>query len=889
MKEVHWATISSHKSIDTLRTDSHKGLTSKEVEERQARYGRNMLAEGKGISAVGIFFSQFKSALIYILLIAAAISFLLGHHIDGWVIVAAVIVNIVVGFIQEFRAEHALQTLQKIVTFTARVMRDGHEQAIDPSELVPGDIVKLQPGSKVPADVRILEENELTINESALTGESIPVEKTDEKLESAVVITEKRNMAFFGTIVVDGTARAVVVATGTETEIGHISTLLAQTNREETPLQAKLRRFSGSIAGMILGVSFVLFIIGVVIGYDFVTMFTTTVALAVAAIPEGLVVVMTVILALGMQRILEQNALVRKLAAAETLGSASVICTDKTGTLTLGEMQVVRILTGDYDAKVNVKDTDIKHPESIFHALRLALLASDAYVENPDDALHQWRIFGDPTERALVGAAAKFGLFREQEEKKFPRTGVVPFNSDRKYMVTAHEQKSGEPFMIFKGAPEVLLHHATRIERNGKVYNLKDDEKRSLQHQYQKLSSEGLRILGLGYWESKQNDALPETVDNLPELIFYGFFCLQDPLREDVKITVEETIGAGIRTVMLTGDHRLTAQAIAREVGLPAEKKNIIDGAALEKLSQEELDAHIADFSVYARVSPKDKLRIIDAWQRKGKVVAMTGDGVNDAPALKAADIGIALGSGTDVAKETADMVLLKNNFSVIVHAIAEGRVIFTNIKKAILYLMSDSFTEMILISLSMFFGLPIPLLASQILWVNLVSDGLPALAMTMEKSEADVMKDDPIPRGEPIFTKRMRTSIFLISLFTALGALILFYLYWKITGDLTRARTVTFLAVSIDSLIYVFSVRILRHSFFHQNFASNPWLLGAIVVAFLIQLIAVYVPFFQTVLQTTFPLAIDWLVAICYSFIGTLTFETLKWKYRKQKSGYVI
>ena len=340
---------------------------------------------------------------------------------------------------------------------------------------------------------------------------------------------------------------------------------------------------------------------------------------------------------------------------------------------------------------------------------------------------------------------------------------------------------------------------------------------------------------------------------------------------------------------MLTGDNHLTAQAIAREVGLPAENENIIDGEQLEKLSQEELDKRITDFSVYARVSPKDKLRIIDAWQRKGKVVAMTGDGVNDAPALKSADIGIALGSGTDVAKETADIVLLENNFSVIVHAIEEGRVIFINIKKIILYLMSDSFTEMILISLSLFLGLPIPLLASQILWVNLVSDGLPALAMTLEHKEADVMTEPPIARGEAIFTPRMRKSIFLISLLTGIGALILFYAYWKVTGDVDRARTVTFLAVSVDSLVYVFSVRVLRRSFFQQNFLSNSWLLGAIGVAFCTQLIAVYLPFFKNVLHTTSPGFFDWLLVFVYSMIGTITFETLKWVYRKKKTGHVI
>ncbi|MFA5030296.1 MAG: cation-transporting P-type ATPase [Patescibacteria group bacterium] len=888
MKEVNWASLSGRDILEKLHVREEEGLSHQEFLNRRHAVGVNALAKEKKLSAVVVFFSQFKSALIYILLVAAGISLFLQHSTDAWVILAAVILNVVVGFFQEIRAERALQALKQIVTFTCRVVREGKEQALDPTELVPGDIVKLKAGLKVPADVRILEAHDLAINESTLTGESVPVKKQSEKIESAVVITDKKNMAFFGSIVVAGSAVGVVVATGLQTEIGHISKLLATTEREETPLQAKLKKFSQTIATLILGVSLVLFVLGVVLGYDFVLMFTTAVALAVAAIPEGLVVVLTVILALGMQRILQQHALVRKLVAAETLGSTSVICTDKTGTLTMGEMHVVRILTGDYDATVGPAGESLRHPESVFKALRFGLLASDAYLENPDDGMHAWRVYGEPTERALVAAAAKFGFFRTSEEKEFPRVDVVPFNSDRKFMITKHTH-NGESFMIFKGAPELLLKAATTIERRNKIHPLSKDDRHDLQRMYQKLSAEGLRILGVGYRTLMPDMTLPNSQENLEGLTFLGFFCFQDPVREDVKATIAETVRAGIRTVMLTGDNKLTAQAIAREIGLPSANENIIDGEALEKLSQEELDKRIADFSVYARVTPKDKLRIIDAWQHKGKVVAMTGDGVNDAPALKSANIGIALGSGTDVAKETADIVLLENNFAVIVHAIEEGRVIFTNIKKVILYLMSDSFTEMILISLAMFFGLPIPLLASQILWVNLVSDGLPALAMTVERKETQVMSDVPVARGEPLFTPRMRKSIFLISILTGLGALVVFYSYWKITGDVDRARTVTFLAVSIDSLVYVFSVRVLQSSFFRQNFTSNPWLLGAIFVALCTQLASVYVPFFRGVMHTVIPQGLDWVVVCIFALIGTTTFEILKWVYRRKKAGHVI
>lgn len=886
MREMNWSVTSLQDVLASLHTYQNKGLTRAEASQRRERYGLNRLAEERKVSVLKIFASQFSSALIYILVIAATVSFVLGHHTDAWVILAAVIVNVIVGFIQEFRAERALEALKKIVTFSTTIIRDGREQSVEPTQLVPGDIVKLEAGAKVPADVRIIESDKLSINEAPLTGESVAVAKDHKTLKSAVIISEKNNMAFFGTTVVGGSGKAVVIATGKETEIGRIAKLVSETERETTPLQEKLQKFSRTIAVIILGVSFIIFVIGVFLGKDVADMFTTAVALAVAAIPEGLVVVLTVILAVGMQRILKQHALVRKLVAAETLGSTTVICTDKTGTLTEGEMHVVRVLTEQHDVTLNESST--QHPESVFKALTFGLLSSDAYLENPKDALHKWRIFGDPTERALVAASAKFGILKEDAEKSFPRIDSIPFDSEKKYMTTLHKRVS-QNLLIFKGAPEILLEHVTSIDRDNHVGHVTNGQKKLLKKQYQSLSSEGLRILGIGYKEMGATEKLQGNDEEISGMTFLGFFCLQDPLREDVIETLQTTVNSGIRTVMLTGDHKLTAQAIARAVGLPAEPENIIDGHALENLSQEELDKRIGQLYVYARVNPKDKLRIIDAWQRKAAVVAMTGDGVNDAPALKSADIGIALGSGTDVAKETADMVLLQNNFSVIIRAIEEGRVIFSNIKKVILYLMSDSFTEIVLIALSLFFGLPLPLLASQILWVNLVSDGLPALALTMEEKEEDVMKDAPVPRGEAIFSPHMRQSIIVISLFTGVLALVIFYFFWKVTGDLDRARTVTFMAVTFDSLIYVFSVRVMRRPIWQQSFFRNRWLVASIVIAFIVLLVAVYLPAINNLLRLSAPHGVEWLIAIGYALFHGALFETLKYIYRKKNPAKIL
>ncbi len=860
-----------------------EGLSDAVVKSQREKFGSNQLPEEKSFSLWLLFLRQFQSTLIYILLIAAAISFILNDILNMWVILAAVGLNVIVGYFQEFRAQRALEQLRKVVTQYATVKRNNHEIQIETDQLVPGDLVILKAGDKVPADIRLIKLTDLKVNEASLTGESYPVDKITAALPSAVIIAEQKNKVFMGTTIVTGTAEGIVVDTGQYTEIGKIATLIKGTAQEETPLQKKLARLGKSLGIIILSLSLVIFLVGIIMKYDFKEMFTTAVAVAVAAIPEGLVVVVTVILAIGMQRILKQEALVRKLIAAETLGSVSIICTDKTGTLTEGRMRVAKIITHDHNLdaanyKINFEQSNITQ-QTYYTALKIGLLSSDAYIENPNDPFEHLKVIGSPTEKALVLAANQAGFNQEKFRADNPRLEVIPFTSDMKYMVTLHQDKQKNKEIYLKGAPEKILEFSTKIDLDGKIEKFTDDRKKKIEGEYKKLSREGLRILALAYKKvSKDYSGIHKDDKLFADVIFVGFVGIKDPLRKEAASTIRLCQAAGIRPVMLTGDHKLTAQAIARELNLPAEKENIIEGEEFSKLNKEQLAKRISHISVYARINPHDKLRIVDAWQERGEVVAMTGDGVNDAPALKSADIGVALGSGTDVAKETANMVLLNNNFSTIVKAVEQGRIIYDNIKKVILYLMSDSFTEMIVIVVGLFMGWPLPLLAAQILWINLVTDGFPNIALTLEPGEKGIMNQKPISEKQPILDKEIKFLIIMISTVTALLSLGIFYWIWKSTGDLDKARTMIFTAVAVDSLLYVFSCRSVRHSIFKIGLYSNKYLLVAVGMGLFLQVLAVYAPFLQKVFYTVPLNIIDWVIVLSVGIFAIGAIELAKW-----------
>ncbi len=889
MIETKWYKLSAEETLKKLNSSVH-GLTKEEVGKRKKEYGKNELPKEKQMPWLALFFNQFKSSLVYILLFATVVSFLLGDYLDGYIILAAVIVNVVIGFFQERKAQTALKKLKEIITLRTLVFRGGQEQQINVEELVPGDVIVLYPGDKISADARVISAKDLKVNESSLTGEAYPIDKFSQKITKEKSLPDRQNMVYMGTVVSEGSARAVVVDTGHTTEFGRIAKLVKETVQDKTPLQVKLARFSRQLAVIILVLSGLLMAVGLMMGREFIEMFTTAVAIAVSAIPEGLLIAVTLILTVGMQRILKQNALVRNLLSAETLGSTTVICTDKTGTLTEGKMNVSQIITLNHDFSTEHNQTPINKEsiESFIFALKIGMLCNDAFVENEDEELKSWKIAGgNPTERALLNAGVKLGLRKSELEKQYKRIDEIPFDSKIKYMATLHHYTKEQNMILVKGAPEKILAMSKYVDDNGKKEKMTPQKKKKFEKMFEQLSNKGLRILAFSYQRVNNELSSLEEFEKEEEknLIFVGFMALKDPLRPEAKETIRQVQRAGIKVVMITGDHKLTAQSIAEELGLPAKAENILEGEELQEMTEHDLKNRVRDISVYARVSPEDKLRIVDAWQANNEVVAMTGDGVNDAPALKSANIGIALGSGTDVAKGTAGLVLLDDNFKTIAKAVEQGRVIFDNIKKVILYLLSDSFAEIIIIGGGLILGYPLPMLAAQILWVNLVDDTFPALAMGVEPEEKEIMNKKPEGLVSTVLDKEMKVLIGIISLVSGIFCLIVFAYFNNKTNDLVLARSITFVLLGMITLFYVFSVRSLRHPIWKKNLFRNKFLILAVLVSAGLQAAAVYVPFLQRVLRTT-PLSLyHWIFIIIVCLIIMIIIEITKhFFFAKQK-----
>lgn len=727
------------------------GLTKQEARKRLKKYGPNKLPREKMLANFTIFINQFKSPLIFILLFAGTISLILAEHIDAGVIFGSVFINTIIGYIQETKANKTLSKLKELVEYKTSVIRGGNEIQVLSDELVIGDIIAIKAGNRISADARLIEATELSINEASLTGESIAANKNINAVDTGVNLGDRTCMVYAGTTAVRGTAKAVVCATGATTEIGKIAELMRTTKEEKTPLQRRLTTFSRFIGIATAIVSFLIFVIGVIQNRSWVEMFIMSISLAVASIPEGLIVAVTVILTLGMQRILKKKALTRKLVAAETLGSTTVICSDKTGTLTEGKMHVSEIIIGStkysYKNNLNKNNSNIH----IFNlALKVGSMCNDAVVENPDDKLASWKIVGTPTETALVSAAVQSGLNRKDLLKSEPRVATLPFESENKYMISLH--KKGKNYVMYeKGAGERLLEKSKYFYDNNKKKELTKKDLAKLNNTFKNLTSQGLRVIAIATRDVSSNEI--ESLDDVnwktidKDLIFIGFIALKDPLRKEAKETIKICGQAGIRPIIITGDHKLTAKAIAKEIGLAVKKENIIEGIELDKVDDKQINLVVKKVNVYARVSPRHKLRIVKALQANGEVVAMTGDGINDSPALKAADIGISVGGGTDIAKEASDIVLLDNNFKTIVTAVREGRIIFSNIRKVITYLVSDSFSEVILIVGALILGMPLPLIPAQILWINIINDGFPDFSLAFERGDKDVMQQKPLKR----------------------------------------------------------------------------------------------------------------------------------------------
>ncbi len=823
--------------------DSHEsGLGEAQVKERQTEYGQNVLPAKPPTPAWAILLQQLKSPLIYILLIAMVITFWLQDYADALVIFLAVFLNTILGFIQEYKAQKAFHELKALLTPQAVVRRNGLEQVLPAAEVVPGDVLVLQPGSKVSADVRLFAAHELLINEAILTGEAEGEEKNTVVLAGEIAVGDRTNMAFTGTEVLAGHGLGLVVAIGLNTELGKIATLLQETKEAATPLQDRLSRLSGQLALIVVLVAFVVFVVGAVAGHSVVEMFTTAVALAVAAIPEGLAVSLTAILALGMQRILKRQALVRKLVAAETLGSTTVICSDKTGTLTEGIMRVT---------KTNFVDRDT--------ALQVMVLNNNR-ANQTEVAL--WDYTENEAEWSNINLV-----------QRRTRLAEVPFSSKNKYMLTLHVAAGGDNVVYAKGAPEVLLSWCVFAPGQKEMWLERVNE----------YAGQGLRVLALA---QKKQTSTQIDEQSKRDYVFLGLVGIEDPPRKGVKAALQLTRAAGIKVIIITGDNRITAEAIMRKVGIDVKSSEVMEGWELAKLGADELVKVVDKVKLFARVSPEHKLLIVDALQSKGEVVAMTGDGVNDAPALKKADIGIVVNNATDVAKEIADMVLLDSNFNTIVAAVEEGRGIFDNIRKIILYLLSDSFSEILLILGALMLRLPLPLSASQILFINLITDGFPNLALTADPKEQGIMAEPPKSNQESLLNTEIKVLITLVSIFTAGTALLIFLYYWYSTNNLMLARSVVFAALGVDSLLYVFSIRSLRQSVWQKHLFDNKWLLLAVGLGFALQFSVFYLPALRDLLQLEPLLLEHWLVVLGVAMLVIMLIEFTKGIFLRQRRG---
>jgi Ca2+-transporting ATPase len=906
-----WHALSSREALARLESDGSAGLATAEVAARRARFGLNALPESGGRSLLSRVADQFRDTLIWVLLAATAVSAALGEFLDAGVIVAIILLNALLGVIQERKAERALAALAHLAAPTARVLRDGVTTDIPARELVPGDLLLVEAGDRVPADARLLEAVNLRLEEASLTGESVPSAKdAGAVLSPDAAVGDRVNLLYMGTSVSQGRGRALVVATGAKTELGRIATLVSGLEEEKTPLQERLESLGKGLALMVLAVCVIVFAAGALRGAPLGDLFLTAVSLAVAAIPEGLPAVVTIVLALGTQRMVHRNAIVRRLRAVEALGSTTVICTDKTGTLTVNAMTVRRFLVGETTGTVTGEGYGPEgefepNPEDLRLLLEIAALCNDARLVERDGV---WQVQGDPTEGALLTAAAKAGIERAGLEQEWPRRAEVPFDSSRKRMSTIHEARGGFFRVCVKGAPDVLLRHCGRRLRAGDVEPLDDAAREAILAVNAAFADEALRVLGFAY---RELDGLPDTIEEADverDLVFVGLLGMIDPPRPEARAAVARCRAAGIRPVMVTGDYAETARAVARDLELAPPGAQILTGAQVEGFSDAALAEALPQVAIFARVSPADKLRIVEGYQAAGEIVAMTGDGVNDAPALKRADIGVAMGrTGTDVAREAADLVLTDDNFASIVAAVEEGRGIFAGVRKFIYYLLSCNLSEVLTIFLAILVGLPLPLVPVQLLWVNLVSDGLPALALGVDPQEPGLMDRPPRdPESGVLDALALRNIAWYGGCLTAVTLLAFLYglsragrfaadpLSFPQTiaalatpanwhgVDLREARTMAFCTLALAQLAHAFNCRSDTLSLFTRVDGrpfglTNPRLIGAVALSATAQLAVVYLPPLQHAFDTVPLNSNDLAVLVTLALTPILFGESLK------------
>ncbi|HET9914236.1 MAG TPA: cation-translocating P-type ATPase [Anaerolineales bacterium] len=959
--EHEWHTLEAEQILEHFEVQEI-GLTSEEAKRRLEHYGPNQLKEAPRATFLQMLWQQLNNFVVILLIVASVISALLGDYVEAAAIMAIVVLNAVLGIVQERRAEEALAALKKLAAPDAQVVRNGHRVSIPSHELVPGDIVFLETGNFIPADIRLLEAINLRIEEASLTGESLAVQKNASTvLDKNVPLGDRKNTAFMGTVVSYGRGRGVVTSTGMRTQLGLIATMLQSVDTEETPLQRRLDQLGKSLSYAALFLVAIVFIVALInstninelftgpvayvteYGADITEVFIIAISLAIAAVPEGLPAVVTISLALGMREMIKRHALIRRLSSVETLGSATVICSDKTGTLTQNEMTVTRLwVDGQFisvtgtgyipkgDFLVDGQKVVISKYPAALTALWLGILNNDASIETTgeNDAQQTYRIVGDPTEGSLLVAAAKAGTTYVDIKEAYPRESEVPFDSERKRMITIHDvitprpedpspftndRHKGWDVIAVKGAPDVVLELCTQ-------YQDIDDTPRPLGEKVRQqilaandeMTKDALRVLGLAYRVVKSVPNNPEELkaeELEKELVFVGLIGMIDPAREEVKPALEQAREAGIRTVMITGDYPNTARAIAETIHLLRPGKKVMTGAQLDETSDEQLKQVIEDTDVFARVSPEHKMRIVDALQAHDEVVAMTGDGVNDAPAIKRADIGVAMGiTGTDVAKETADMVLTDDNYASIVAAVEQGRIIYSNIRKFVFFLLSSNIAEIMIIFLATLAGLPAPLTAIQLLWLNLITDGAPALALAVEKGDPDIMQQKPRSKSEPIVNSSMTVGLIVQTIAQTAAVLTAFALglIWHLESgaqvignpityliahdwrgvDVQTAETMAFVTLSLCELFRAYTVRSERASLFRIGMFSNRYMQYAVGLSITLLILVVSVPFLQPIFNTHFPSLREWGVIVGLALIPATAEEITKFFLRRGGAG---
>ncbi|MDW7672452.1 MAG: cation-translocating P-type ATPase [Bacillota bacterium] len=892
-----WFSDPKEKVLNHFKVDGSKGLTQEEADSRLTQSGLNKLKEKPPVSLLSLFIDQLKSVMIYVLLAAVVVTLVIGEYVDAAIILLVVILNAGIGVVQAHKAEKAIEALKKMTEGKALVRRDGEVKEINAAELVPGDLVILEAGRLVPADLRLLKSINLQIDESALTGESVASEKQVERItaESNPSLGDLSNMAYMSTTVTYGRGEGIVVGTGMETEIGKIADMLHEDHEPLTPLQKRLEELGRTLGFLAIGICSLILVISVIQERDFFEMFLTAISLAVAAIPEGLPAIVAIVLALGVTRMSKANAIVRKLPAVETLGSVSIVCTDKTGTLTQNRMTVTHHYTDQklktasvelFDPSETDEQGKVKIPSTDEDLMKTLVLCADATLENGV-------MTGDPTEVAGLMWADKHNVSWKVLTETHERVSEKPFDSERKLMSTLNRE--GEGYRVHtKGAMDNLLRISTYVRSGEKVIPLTAEMRKEFEAIVEKLSNEALRVLGAA---NKDVETLIAPEEMEQELVLLGMVGMIDPPRPEVMVSIEEAKAAGITPVMITGDHRNTAVAIGKELGIAASLEQSITGAEIDELTQDEFYRDIHQYRVFARVSPEHKVKIVQAFQSHGHVVSMTGDGVNDAPSLKIADIGVAMGiTGTDVSKGASDMVLTDDNFSTIIRAVREGRVIYDNIRKSVLFLLSCNLGEVIAIFVAILIAWPVPLLPTQILWINLITDTLPAIALGVDPEEPGLMQKKPRPPQESIFAGGAGFRILFGGLM--IGTLTLAAFYYGLSEHgfqagarnipaevMTYARTMAFVVLAGSQLFYSLAMRSKTRSIFRIGLLSNPYLVGAILTGFALQLMVISVPFLARAFQVQMLSGFDWALVLLFAVVPLIISEVFKLFRRRQAS----